>query len=187
MNTNVLNRDDYKLVVRPLISEDNKDACFRYLTLSNKHLLVCQNVYDDKYINTVIESSHYFLYYHRKVDVNDIVCFALIEIKKSICDILLLCAMPSEFRFGSMIAYAVFQHAVYRKCKKFYVAPRTPGLRSTFLKYGFEHLRGVKDYDEVLVKYVDVKSYILTDRTLKRKRNNQHTKNNKFSENLIEV
>jgi hypothetical protein len=48
-----------------------------------------------------------------------------------------------------MIAYSILNFATRNKYLKFYVAPRTDDLRETFVKYGFERLRGIPGYDEV--------------------------------------
>jgi hypothetical protein len=170
MDTTLLNREDYILRVVPVSKEANKESCFKLLTFKNKHLLLCRNNYDDKYINSVIESSNYFVYYRVKENIEEIVCFALLKIYKNVCDILLLCAIPNTPQYGNMIAYAVYEFAISKKCNKIYTAPRTELLRNTFVKYGFEHLRGVKNYDEVLVKKITLSKYIKTPYTYRKKR-----------------
>jgi hypothetical protein len=178
MNTNVFNRDDYVLKILPISKEDDKNSCFKLLTSSNRHIIVCQNQYsDDKYINSVIKSSNYFIYYHPKNNINEILCFSLVKINKKICDILLLCAMQNTKQYGRMIAYSVQGFAISKKCDKLYVAPRTEALRNTFIKYGFEHLRGIRSYDEVLVHHIHLPKYTITPKTLRRKRISNKYKN----------
>ena len=178
MNTDRINRDDYIFRVIPITKEQNKNSCFRLLTITNRCILLCHNEYDEKYINSVIESSNYFLYYTSKQNINEIVCFALVKItNKHVCDILLLCTIPNELQYGNMIAYSVHGFAINKKCIKIYTAPRTESLRKTFIKYGFEHLRGVKNYDEVLMKRIILPpKFIKTPVTLRKKKlsnNNQ--------------
>jgi hypothetical protein len=170
MNRNYLNRDEFVFKIIPVSKEDNKNSCHRLLTFKNRHLPLCRYIYDEKYINSVIESSNYFLYYHTKQSIEEIICFALIEINKKICDIHLLCAIPNNQEFGSMIAYGVYEYAIKKKCNKIYTSPRTDLLRKTFIKYGFEHLRGIKDYDEVLVKNIEIPIYKRIQITQRRKR-----------------
>lgn len=74
-------------------------------------------------------------------------------------DILLLCAIPNAEQFGNMIVHSVFTFALVKHCTKIYTSPRTSALRKTFVKYGFEHLHGVEDIDEVMVKYVDLQEF----------------------------
>lgn len=167
MNTNRLNRDDYELKILPLVSEEDKESCFRYLTLGNRHLALCHGFYSDKHINTVIESSDTLLVYTEKANINNIVAFSLIEFKRRALDILLLCAIPNNKQFGNMIAYSVYQYAIKNKCRYIYTAPRTEQLRATFMRYGFEHLRGLKGYDEVLVKIIVLQKFTRVNKTLR--------------------
>ena len=192
MNTNMLNRENYVLNIIPISKEDDKNSCFKLLTSSKRHIIICRNKYsDDKYINSVIESSNYFLYYHMKNNINEIISFSLVKINKKICDILLLCAMPNTNEYGKMMAYSVHGFAISKKCNKLYVAPRTEALRDTFVRYGFEHLRGVRSYDEVLVHHISSPKYTITPKTLRRRRiSNKHKNiiihnkfNNKFNNN----
>lgn len=185
MNTDRINRDDYIFKVIPITKEQNKNSCFRLLTLTNRHMLLCHNTYDEKYINSVIESSNYFLYYTLKQNINEILCFSLVKItNKHVCDILLTCAIPNDVQYGSMMAYAIYGFAINKKCNKIYTSPRTELLRKTFIKYGFEHLRGVKNYDEVLVKQVVYPStFIKTPFTLRKKK--VSNKNKKIVLNYI--
>ena len=135
-------------------------------------------------VKSVIESSNYFLYYHTKQNIEEIICFTLIKINKKVCDILLLCAIPNNKEFGSMMAYKVYEFAIFKKCNKIYTAPRTNLLRKTFIRYGFEHLRGVKDYDEVLVKNIQIPQYIKTSSTFRRKKLS-NTKNIKLKQLIV--
>ncbi len=175
MNTNILDREKYKQMIRPLNTEDDKADCFKHLTFSNKHLLLCHNTYTSEHINTIIEESNYIILHY--VDtIENIVGFALVKIlKKNVLDILLVCAIHNEERLGSMVAYSVYSFALSKKCKKIYTAPRTPELRKTFMKYGFEHLRGVPDIDEVLVKQLNPQIFTPVSKTLK-----VHSKTSKY-------
>jgi hypothetical protein len=171
MNRNYFFREnEFVLKVVPVTKEENKNSCHRLLTFKNRHLPLYHNEYDEKYINSVIESSNYFLYYHTKQSIEEIICFALIEINKKVCDIHLICSIPNGQQFGSMIAYSVYEFAIKKKCNKIYTSPRTELLRKTFIKYGFEHLRGIKNYDEVLVKKIEIPVYRKLPFTQRRKR-----------------
>lgn len=188
MDSNYFYREgDYVLKILPVSRKDNKNSCHRLLTLGDKHLYLCHHVYDEKYINSVIESSNYLLYYHTKQNIEDIICFALVEINKKVYDIHLLCAIPNNQEFGRMIAYSVYEFAINKKCSKIYTAPRTDELRKTFIKYGFEHLRGIKDYDEVLVKKIEIPLYKKVAFTQRRKRlsNTKKYKINSINQNNI--
>jgi hypothetical protein len=177
MNSNYFYREgDYVLKILPVSREDNKNSCHRLLTFGNKHLSLCHNTYSEKHINSIIESSNYLLYYHTKQSTEDIICFALIEINKKVCDIHLLCSIQNNQEFGKMIAYSVYEFAINKKCSKIYTAPRTDELRKTFIKYGFEHLRGIKDYDEVLVKKIEIPLYKKVAFTHRRKKLSNTTK-----------
>jgi hypothetical protein len=171
MNSNYFYREDeYVLKIIPVSKEDDKNSCHRLLTFKNRHLHLCHKVYDEKYINSVIESSNYLLYYHTKQSIEEIICFALIEINKKVCDIHLVCSIQNNQEFGRMIAYSVYEFAIKKKCNKIYTSLTTELLRTTFIKYGFEHLRGIKDYDEVLVKKIEIPIYKKQPFTQRRKR-----------------
>jgi hypothetical protein len=187
MNSNYFYREgDYVLKILPVSREDDKDSCHRLLTFGDKHLLLCHKVYDEKYINSVIESSNYILYYHTKQSSEEIICFALIEIRKKVCDIHLLCSIPNNQEFGRMIAYSVYEFAIKKKCNRIYTAPRTELLRKTFIKYGFEHLQGIKDYNEVLVKKIEIPIYRKLSFTQRRKRIS-NTKKYKVNNDFLEL
>jgi hypothetical protein len=170
MNTNILDREKYKQMIRPLNTEDDKADCFKHLTFSNKHLLICHNTYTSEHINIIIEESNYVIWHY--VDtIENIVGLALVKIlKKNVLDILLVCAIHNEERLGSMVAYSVCSFALFKKCKKIYTAPRTHELRNTFMKYGFEHLRGVPNIDEVLVKQLNPQKTLKIHSKTKRSR-----------------
>lgn len=171
MNSNYFFREgDFLLKIIPVLREYNKNSCHRLLTFGDKHLSLCHNIYSEKHINSIIESSNYFLYYHTKQSIEDIICFALVEINKKVCDIHLLCSIQNNQEFGRMIAYSVYEFAIKKKCTKIYTSPRTDALRKTFIKYGFQHLRGIKDYDEVLVKKIELPIYKKLPFTQRRKR-----------------
>ncbi len=98
-------------------------------------------------------------FFHTPSDPEDIVTFALVKIrnkkKGKILDILLVCAIPNHKRFGQMIAFSLYNFAQKKNCKFLYTSPRTPELRNTFIKYGFEPIHGIKGIDEVLEKEVE--------------------------------
>jgi hypothetical protein len=170
MNTNRFNREGFTLKTIPLRNDDDRHACLKLLTLNDKHLDLCHGYYTDTYINTVIENSSHFLFYHTSESMSAIVAFALVQVKRTILDIFLLCAVPSDNHYGNMMAYSVYNFAIHKQCTKLYVSPRTATLRRTFMKYGFEHLRGIVDIDEVLVKYIHISSFVRTSKTFKRKK-----------------
>jgi hypothetical protein len=172
MNTNFFDRSKYKNSVLSLQTDDDKDSALRLLTFGNKHVDLCHNEYNEHFLNTVIQTAHKMIL-SRHID-NTIVGFALLELrpKKKIIDILLVCAVPNEDRIGQMVAHTIFNFAVRSNYKKFYVAPRTNGLRDTFVRYGFEHLRGIPGYDEVFVKKIELQKYTPTAKTLKASRSN---------------
>ncbi len=82
-------------------------------------------------------------------------------------DIHLVCAIPNTERYGQMIAYFLYLFALNKKCTRMYTSPRTPKLRDTFIKYGFEHFIGVREIDEVLIKRLHVNTYVKTNKTRK--------------------
>jgi hypothetical protein len=167
MNTNTLDREKYKQVICPLKTEDDKADCLRHLTLSDKHVLLCRNTYSSEHINKIIEESDYVILHYAET-IENIVGFALLKIlKNNVLDILLVCTIQNEERLGNMIAYSVYSFAISKKCKKIYTAPRTAELRKTFIKYGFEHLWGVQDIDEVLYKKINLQTYTRVPKTLK--------------------
>lgn len=170
MNTNRFNREGFTLKTIPLRNDDDRHACLKLLTLDGKHLELCHGHYTDTYINTVIENSSHFLFHHTSDAMTAIVAFALVQVKRNVLDIFLLCAIPSDKHYGNMMAYSVYNFAVQKRCTKLYVSPRTAMLRRTFIKYGFEHLRGIVDIDEVLVKHIHISSFVRTDKTFKRKK-----------------
>lgn len=175
MESNLYNRDNYVAKILPLSNEENKESCVKLLTHRNRHLLLCHNIYDDKYIQMAVESSNYILFHHRKENIEDIVGFALVALKKKAVDILLLCAAPNTEQFGNMIANSIYNFGIAKKYSRIYASPRTQQLRNTFLKYGFEHLRGMKDINEVLVKNINLLKFNRTNKTRKinRGRNNR--------------
>lgn len=139
---------------------EDKDACLRFLTINNNILTLCHGYYTVEYINSVIEYSDYLLYFHSQDDHNTIVAFALVESKSKkkgkILNILLTCAAPNKVKFGKMMAYSLYNFAVKSKYPFLYVSPRTPELRKTFIKYGFESIYGREGIDEVLEKEIDL-------------------------------
>lgn len=141
----------------------------RLLTFNNKHLKLCHDVYNVAYLNSVIEYSDWLLYFHNESDVESIVAFALIKFmnkkKGKIANILLLCAIPNDKKFGQMMVNAMYHFTIQRGCKFLYVSPRTPLLRKTFLKYGFEPIYGKENVDEVLEKEIENNQLQITKRS----------------------
>lgn len=139
-------------------TEEDKDACLRYLTINNNSLTLCHKYYNAGYINSVIESSDCLIYFSSQD--NNIVAFALVKFnskkKGKILNILLACAIPNKNKFGRMLAYSLYNFAVKNKYPFLYVSPRTPELRKTFIKYGFESVHGIEGIDEVLEKEIDL-------------------------------
>ena len=128
MNTNLYSRDAYKLVITPLRSDDDRDACYRLLR-STKNQTLCQGVYSDLFINEAIEQSDYILLRRMADNAEVIVAFALVQILKSKkLDILLVCTIPNKERFGNMIAYDVYSFTIQKACRKIYTEPRTSDL-----------------------------------------------------------
>lgn len=161
VNNGIFPTEKYELKKIPIISEEDKEACLRLLTIGNKHLLICHNCVSSDFINSTIEESDYLIYFHRKSSADNIVAFALIKfMKKSkgkILNILLACAVKSENKFGYMIANALYNFAIDRGIMFLYTSPRTDMLRVTFMKYGFEPIFGKKDVNEVLEKTINAK------------------------------
>ena len=171
----------------PIKTEEDKDACLRFLTLNNKNLTLCHGYYDMKYINTIIEYSDFLVYFISPYQYKDIVAFALIKSKSKkkgkILDISLACAIPNKNKFGKMIAHSLYNFAVKYKYTFLYVSPRTPELRKTFIKYGFESICGIEGIDEVLEKEIDTSVPIIYNRgkTQKIKRVSSTAENNSRS------
>lgn len=159
-----------------LKTEEDKDACLRFLTINNNILELCHGFYSSEYINSVIEYCDYFIYLHAKENHEDIVAFSLIESKSKkkgkMLNILLACAIPNKYMFGKMIAHSLYNFALKYKYPFLYVSPRTPALRKTFMKYGFESSYGRQGIDEVLEKEIDMDIPVINRRakTQKRKR-----------------
>ena len=144
----------------PIKTEEDKDACLRFLTINHNILTLCQGFYDDKYINSIVEYSDCLIYFINQGTNKDIVAFALVKSRSKkrgkILDILLSCAVPNKNKFGKMIAHSLYNFAVKYKYPFLYVSPRTPALRTTFIKYGFESIHGIEGVDEVLEKEIDL-------------------------------
>ena len=147
----------------PIKTDEDKDACLRFLTISNTNL--CHGYYDDKYINSIIEYSDYLIFFSNQ---DRIVGFALVKSmskkKGKILNILLACAIPNKKKLGKMLANSLYNFAVKYKYPFLYVSPRTPELRKTFIKYGFESIHGIEGVDEVLEKEIDLTTYSLQQR-----------------------
>lgn len=145
--------------ILPIQREEDKDFCLRFLTLENNHLDLCHKYYTNEYIKTIIESSDFVLFFHKKDEIKTIVAFALVRMMKkkkgNILNILLVCATPNKNKFGQMIAHSLYNFAIRKKCKYLYTSPRTAALRATFIKYGFEPIFGREGVDEVLEKEIE--------------------------------
>ena len=188
MNTNYYDRSKYVRKIIPLITDEDRHACERMLT---KNTELCHGIYESPYLQKVLESSDYILFYHTVGNIEHIVAFACVEVKSRMIDILLLCTIPNKEQYGRMIAHAVFNFALMKGVKKMYVAPRTPELRKTFLKYGFVHHVGIIDYDEVLVNHITVQKYTVVSNTRKayrfRRNRNSARKTLKLNNNLSNI
>jgi hypothetical protein len=136
-------------------TEEDRDACFRFLTMANVSEL-CHKFYNAEYINSIIEYSDCLIYFSNPT--NNIVAFSLVRFKSKkkgkILDILLACAITNKD--CKMIAHSLYNFAVKYKYPFLYVSPRTPELRKTFIKYGFESIHGIEGVDEVLEKEIDL-------------------------------
>jgi len=136
----------------PIKTEEDKYSCLRFLTI------LCHSHYNEKYINSLLEYSDYLIYCSHQDNYKDIVAFALVKSKSKkkgkILDILLVCAIPNKHKFGRMISHSLYNFAVKHKYLFLYVSPRTPELRKTFIKYGFESIHGMEGVDEVLEKEI---------------------------------
>lgn len=141
-------------------TEEDKDACLRFLTINNNNLTLCHTYYNVEYINSVMEYSDCLIYFISQENHTDIVAFALVKFKSKrkgkILDILLACAVPNKNKFGKMIAHSLYNFAVKYKYSFLYVSPRTVELRKTFIKHGFESIHGIEGVDEILEKEIDL-------------------------------
>ena len=141
-------------------TEEDKDACLRFLTINNNSIALCHRYYNVEYIHSIMEYSDFLIYFTSQANNTDIVAFALVKSKSKkkgkILDILLACAIPNKNKFGKMIAHSLYNFAVKYKYPFLYVSPRTPELRKTFIKYGFESIHGMEGMDEVLEKEIDL-------------------------------
>lgn len=159
INTGIRPSTKYIEKVLRIRSEDDKDACLRFLTINNKSLALCRGFYTDEYIRSVVESSDALLYVHTKEDTSQIVAFALVQTKHKkkgkILNILLVCAVVNKHKLGKLIAHSLYNFAVTHAYLFLYVSPRTPALRATFMKYGFESIYGREGIDEVLEKELE--------------------------------
>ena len=176
----------------PIKTDEDKDACLRFLTINNNILTLCHKYYDVKYINSIMEYSDCLIYFISQENHEDIVAFSLVKSKSKkkgkILDILLTCAIPNNNKFGKMIAHSLYNFAVKYKYSFLYVSPRTTELRKTFIKYGFESIHGIEGVDEVLEKEIDLNIPIFQKRgkTQKIKRTSS-TANINYNEDSILV
>lgn len=147
-------------------SDTDKDSCLRLLTFENRHLKLCHNEYNDKHINTIIEDSNYFIFFHTPGNPECIVGFALLRFKQKkkgkILDIALVCTIPNNKNLARMVSFSIHNFAIKMGCKYLYAVPRTSLLRKTFIKYGFESVWGKEGVDEVLEKEIEDNSITIT-------------------------
>jgi hypothetical protein len=157
-DTGIRQSNKYIEKIIPIKTEEDKDSCLRFLTINNNILPLCHGFYNDNYINSVVESSNYLIYF--TTQDKDVVAFSLVRLqskkKGRLLNILLACAVPNKNKFGKMIANSLYNFAVKYKYPFLYVSPRTPELRRTFIKYGFEAIYGREGVDEVLEKEIDI-------------------------------
>ena len=172
-NNGVKESCKYLLKKLPLINDEDRESCLRFLTHTNKHLLLCHNYYSTEYIHAVIEESNCLIYFHEKSAVDAIVSFAVLKTvrkkKGKIVNILLLCAQKNSKKFGQMMANAVYTFAKHQGCRFLYTSPRTNLLRTTFLRYGFEPIFGIEGIDEVLEKEISHNDISIQNRSKTRK------------------
>jgi hypothetical protein len=156
-----------------LTSEEDKNACLRLLTFGNKHLPLCHSHYDTAYINSTIEDCDWLLYFHAESNPDEIVAFSLVQFRRKrkgkILDIRLLCAISNNKKFGRTMANAVYNFGIQRGCAFMYTSPRTPLLRETFIKYGFEPIYGKINVDEVLEREIDPDRIVIPNKSKTRK------------------
>ncbi len=146
----------------PIKTDEDKDACLRFLTIRPN---LCHGYYDDKHINSIIEYSDYLIFFRNQ---DNLVAFALVKSmskkKGKILNILLACAIPNKKKLGKMLANSLYNFAVKYKHPFLYVSPRTPELRETFIKHGFESIYGREGVDEVLEKEIEMNMLIINKR-----------------------
>jgi hypothetical protein len=174
-NNGVTPAEKYIFKKGVLISEEDKDSCLRLLTFGDKHLALCHSHYNTAYINSVIEDCDWLLYFHNESNPEEIVAFSLVKFgrkrKGKILDIRLLCAVLNNKKLGRMMANAVYNFAIQRGCAFMYTSPRTPLLRETFIKYGFEPICGKMNVDEVLENEISLDRIIIPNKSKTRKAN----------------
>ena len=128
-------------------TEEDKNACLRFLTINNNNL-------SDEYINSIVEYSDCLIYF---LNQENHVGFALVKFKSKkkgkILDILLASAIPN---MNTLLSQSLYNFAVTHKYSFIYVSPRTPELRKTFIEYGFESIHGIEGVDELLEKEIEV-------------------------------
>ena len=167
-NNGVKQSDTYLLKKLPLIDDEDRESCLRFLT-QNKPLLLFHNYYSAEYINTVVEESNCFLYFHKE---SAIVSFAVLKKmrkkKGNILNILLMCALPNK-KFVQMLANAVYTFAKEHGCRFLYTSPRTKLLRETFMRYGFESIYGRENTNEVFEKELSQNEIIIRNPSKTRK------------------
>jgi hypothetical protein len=172
-NTGIKPSTKYIEKIVPIRTEEDKDACLRFLTLNNNSDALCHGFYDTNHINRIIEYCEYLLYFSTQEHQHEIIAFALLHSKRinkgKLLEISLACAIPNKHKFGNMIAHSIYKFAVRNKIKFLSVAPRTPELRKTFIKYGFESVYGKELEDEVLLKEIDLKIPVFLTRNKTKK------------------
>jgi hypothetical protein len=150
---------EYIEQIVPFKTEEDKDACLRFLR-NNNNLTLSNKCSNTEYINQLQDYSDYLIYFVSKQNNKDIVAFAFLKSKSKkkgkILDILLTCVIPNN-NFATLIAHSVYNFAVKNQYQFLYVSPRTPELRKTFIKYGFESIHGIEGRDELLEKTIELK------------------------------
>jgi hypothetical protein len=158
-NGTVISGVKYIEKILSIKSDADKDSCIRLLTFENRHLKLCHNEYSDIHINTIIEDSNYFIFFHTPGNPEGIVGFAILRFKQKkkgkILDIALVCTIPNNKNLARMVAFSIHNFAIKMGCKFLYAVPRTSLLRKTFIKYGFESVWGKEGVDEVLEKEIE--------------------------------
>jgi hypothetical protein len=185
MNTNLYDREGFVLKELPIRTEEDRHACLRMLLENDRHRPLCHSEYSEEHIRAYVENGTAFLYYHPVDDIETMVCFAIVKQKKRVLDILLVCAAPNTHNFDNMIVHAIYTYSISKKCKKLYAAPRTERLRTTFMRYGFTHLRGTRGIDEVFEKTVGPLSIPRVKYTRRGTRN--HTRRNRRPRDAIQI
>jgi hypothetical protein len=164
METNLYNRDKYTKSIILLKSEEDRYRCLQLLTSKNNTGL-CHGIYGDQDIKRFMDMSEYILL-RRESGTSNVVAFAFMNrVRSKSLDIVLVCTIPNKQRFGNMIAFDIHEYGVRNRYTRIITEPRTPELRHTFIKYGFEPLHGEILEKDIVVTHMLAK----TNKTLKLK------------------